>query len=119
MQLSLPSLSRRQAQDRPVPLFKRRRFRLMAACGLIVMLSMAGAGSAVRADSPFLVASVSIYLYDASGAPTDVTATYTYHDNHLFDPDGYLVGSGSSNGQILDASLQVIGYIVTGDPLVP
>jgi hypothetical protein len=115
MILSLPSLSRRHTQARPVAHCKRCRFRPMAVCALVVMLGLAGTGSVVRADAPFLVDSVSIYLYNASGPPTDVTATYSYHDNHLFDPEGYMVGTGGSNGQILDASSQVIGYVTPAD----
>lgn len=111
MKLSLCTPQRRQAQQ--TPLFRPRRFRLATACALAITLGLMGTGSMVRADDPPPSGSVHIYLYMSGGSATDVTATYSFHDNHLFDPDGIQVGTGGANGQILNASSTVIGYLTT------
>ena len=113
---------------------KRRRFRpqvvgaLALVFGLTFLSSFGHAASVTdntyrnqgtRSTIARAVGTLHIYLYNPSGPATDVTATYSFHDNHLFDPDGLMIGTGASNGQILDASLQAIGYVTMDDPPTP
>ena len=63
-------------------------------------------------------AATTIYLYDANGSPIDVTASYTYQQNYVYDSLANVVGTVDSNGYIYDQSMQVIGYLQT-DPVPP
>lgn len=114
MKLSLQAAQRRYNSLRS--LLQVHRLRPVAACALAIMLALTIQGSIVRADGAVPPSSVHIYLYTTSGSTTDVTSTYSFHDNHLFDPDGFMIGTGSSNGQILNASATVIGYLATASP---
>ncbi len=58
-------------------------------------------------------AATTIYLYDAYGNPSDVTASYRYQQNYLYDSLNNVVGTVDSSGRVFDASLQQIGYVTT------
>ncbi|MCW3098437.1 MAG: hypothetical protein JWL77_4055 [Chthonomonadaceae bacterium] len=119
MKLTVQPPPQLQAPHHPQSVCKRRCFRSLVACALAITFGLTLTSSLVRADPSALTCSMEIYLYNGSGPATDVTATYSFHDNHLYDPDGLLVGTGDANGQILDASSQAIGYVVSNDPPIP
>lgn len=83
--------------------------RALGAFALGVLLITAGIN--VGQASPVL--STSIFLYTESG-PLDVSATYSFYDYHVYDPDGHLVGTVNVYCQIVDAGSNVIGYVGTG-----
>ncbi len=56
---------------------------------------------------------IGIYLYTSSGT-IDVTATYSCYDNHVYDPDGHLVGVVDAYNQIEDANNKAVGYVGSG-----
>jgi hypothetical protein len=119
LKLSVPSPARLKAPCRPMHSSKRRCLRSLVACVLAITFGLTLTSSLVRADPSALTCSVEIYLYNPSGPATDVTATYSFYNNHLYDPDGLLIGTGDASGQILDASSQAIGYVVSNDPPIP
>jgi hypothetical protein len=76
---------------------------------LSVLLVTSGVSAGLA--SPAL--STSIFLYTEVGA-VDVSATYSYYDYHVFDPDGHLVGTVNAYCQIVDGSSNVVGFVGTG-----
>jgi len=61
-------------------------------------------------------AATTIYLYDAYGNPTDVTVSYVYQQNYVYDSLQNVVGTVDSNGNIFNLSMQLIGYL-RSDPV--
>ena len=65
-------------------------------------------------DAAAIPDTITITLYTADGT-TDVSALFTYTNHHVYDPDGYPVGTVGDDGQIYNDSNQAIGC-VTVDP---
>ncbi len=59
--------------------------------------------------------STSIYLYNSGGTAVNVTSSYSYHDNHIYDASNSVIGTVVAGGNITGSSGQTIGYI-TVDP---
>lgn len=92
------------------------RRRLASAVGALALCALLLLGASLHsAASPALT--YVIILYTVSG-PVDVTATYSLYENHVYDPDGQLVGTVNSSSQIEDSNNQVIGSI-GGDQVLP
>ncbi len=58
-------------------------------------------------------AATAIYFYDSYGTPTDVSSSYTYQQNYVYDSLNNVVGTVDSAGNIFNSSMQQIGYLRT------
>lgn len=110
------------AQGQPVSLSLKRRGRrrsgALTACFLTLVLGPAWMSLSAEAQALIPDTYSHIYLYTSDNSTVDVTASYSFHDNHLFDPDGLQVGTGDANGQIWDSSSHLIGYLTYNGPIL-
>ncbi len=88
--------------------------RFVQTLGVLALAALLFAGGTQMALASAST-TVAICLYTQSGT-IDVTATYSYYENHVFDPDGFLVGTVNTANQILDGNGQAVGYIGPGSP---
>jgi hypothetical protein len=84
---------------------------IRSLCAGIVLLASA-ACLPVHADTP----PYEIYLYNAQGAPVDVTSSYYSQNGYVYTNSGTLIGTASyQKGHIYDLSGNDIGLIVANN----
>jgi len=92
-------------RQRPQRVF---RSRLLAIGSAILCATVILTGGIQRANAD----ATSIYLYNSNGVAQNMGSDYSCSDHHVYDPLGTIIGTVDTNGNILNSSNQVIGYIL-------